>query len=108
MKTFEVRTFSGVETEEAIRYTIARVMDWLSRKQTTLWSNWDITDNERRLEAAIWFWNEMADYMEYMEEELASGLFEADLEGAADSGDHQRVRTPDADGVENPDRPEVP
>lgn len=42
------------------------ICDWLLEKRTTLWSNWDVTEEDERREAAMWFLKEMNSFEDYV------------------------------------------
>lgn len=48
----------------------SRIVDhicaWLRTKGTTLWTNWDVTEEDERREAAEWFLKEMTSFEDYI------------------------------------------
>jgi hypothetical protein len=45
--------------------TIEQIMAWLDSKGVTLWGTFDLSQPERKLQAAIWFYTQMQDLAEF-------------------------------------------
>lgn len=43
------------------------IKEWLKRKQVTLWSVFDVSDDEGRTKAAKWFSHELDDIVQFAE-----------------------------------------
>ena len=45
---------------------VDHICGWLRTKGTTLWTNWDVTEEDERREAAEWFLREMNSFEDYV------------------------------------------
>ena len=45
--------------------TIEQIMAWLDSKGVTLWGTFDLSQYERKLQGAIWFYTQMQELSEF-------------------------------------------
>lgn len=54
--------------------TVEQILKWLDSKGVTLWGAFDLSQPERKLQAAIWFYTQMQDLAQFgVDEAVNSG-----------------------------------